>query len=104
MNKPSSHTLHGIIVAATLLLFFACARMGTPDGGPYDETPPKVVSTSPKFAATNVKHAKKITIEFDEIVKIENAMEISRYMPEWPYEGCVQQHDGMIIVKLSAFD
>ena len=53
----------------------SCARMGSPDGGPYDETPPKVVSTSPKFGSSNVKHAKKIVIEFDEIVKVENAME-----------------------------
>ena len=75
MNTHSSHTLHTILIATTLLLCFACARMGTPDGGPYDETPPKVVSTTPKYGATNVKSAKKITIEFDEIVKIDNAMD-----------------------------
>lgn len=49
--------------------------MGNPDGGPYDETPPKVVRTTPKFGSANVKNAKKITIEFDELVKIDNAME-----------------------------
>jgi len=75
MNTHPSHTLHTIFIAATLLLCFACARMGTPDGGPYDETPPKVMSTTPKYGATNVKSAKKITIEFDEIVKIDNAMD-----------------------------
>lgn len=52
-----------------------CARMGTPDGGPYDETPPKVVHTSPKYGAANEKNAQKVVIEFDEIVKIDNAME-----------------------------
>lgn len=61
------------VIAALLLV--ACARMGTPDGGPYDETPPKVVHTSPKFGTTNAKNVKKIIIEFDEIVKIDNAME-----------------------------
>ena len=55
--------------------FFACARMGSPDGGPYDETPPKVVHTSPKFGAANETNVKRVTIEFDEIVKIENASE-----------------------------
>ena len=54
---------------------FSCARIGSPDGGPYDETPPKVVHTSPKFGAANEKNVKKITIEFDEIVKIDNAAE-----------------------------
>ena len=49
--------------------------MGRPDGGPYDETPPKVVHTSPKFGAANEKNIKKIVIEFDEMVKIDNAME-----------------------------
>ncbi|MBO4431745.1 MAG: Ig-like domain-containing protein [Bacteroidaceae bacterium] len=49
--------------------------MGSPDGGPYDETPPKVVHTSPKFGATNEKNVKRITIEFDEIVKVDNPSE-----------------------------
>lgn len=55
--------------------FLACARMGSPDGGPYDETPPKVIHTSPKFGAVNEKNVKKVTIEFDEIVKIDNPSE-----------------------------
>ena len=63
------------MIAAILLLFFACARIGSPDGGPYDETPPKVVHTSPKFGATNEKNVKRITIEFDEIVKVDNPSE-----------------------------
>ncbi len=49
--------------------------MGSPDGGPYDETPPKVIHTSPKFGAVNEKNVKKVTIEFDEIVKIDNPSE-----------------------------
>ena len=60
---------------ASFILLLSCARIGSPDGGPYDETPPKVVSTSPKFASTNAKNVKKIVIEFDEIIKIDNAME-----------------------------
>lgn len=63
------------MIAAILLLFLACARIGSPDGGPYDETPPKVMHTSPKFGAANEKNVKRVTIEFDEIVKIENASE-----------------------------
>lgn len=74
------HTISKVLSVASLitltsLLFFACARMGSPDGGPYDETPPKVVGTTPAYGSSNVKHAKKIVIEFDEIVKVENAME-----------------------------
>lgn len=75
MRRPSSYMLHILMIAAVLLLFLACARIGSPDGGPYDETPPKVVHTSPKFGAANEKHVKRVTIEFDEIVRIDNAME-----------------------------
>ena len=64
-----------IIHYALCIFFSSCARIGTPDGGPYDETPPRVVRTSPKLGASNVKHAKKITIDFDEFIKIDNAAE-----------------------------
>ena len=75
MKKSSLHILPILMIAAVLLLFLACARIGTPDGGPYDETPPRVVHTSPKFGAANEKNVKKVTIEFDEIVRIDNAMD-----------------------------
>ena len=74
-HRPLDLLLTSLPFLLIFLFVLSCARMGTPDGGPYDETPPKVVSTSPKFGSAHVKNAKKITIEFDEIVKIDNAME-----------------------------
>ncbi len=52
----------------------SCARMGQPDGGWYDETPPQVVSASPKDGSTGVK-TRKVSILFSEYVKIDNATE-----------------------------
>ena len=52
-----------------LLLANSCARMGSPDGGWYDDDPPRVVSSTPADQATNVT-AKKITILFDEYIKL----------------------------------
>lgn len=49
-----------------------CARMGQPDGGWYDETPPRVVGASPKDKAVNAK-AKKVAIDFNEYIKLEDA-------------------------------
>ena len=51
----------------TLLLFVACARMGSPDGGWYDDTPPHVVSSTPEDQGVNAK-TKKVTINFNEYI------------------------------------
>ena len=53
------------------MMLASCARMGSPDGGWYDETPPHVVSASPEEKATNVT-SKKIVINFSEYIKIED--------------------------------
>lgn len=55
-------------------VFTSCARMGNPDGGWYDETPPKVLGATPADKATEVK-AQKVKISFDEFVKIDNPTE-----------------------------
>ena len=51
------------------LLISSCARMGSPDGGWYDDDPPRVLYSIPAEQATNVT-AKKMTIYFDEFVKL----------------------------------
>ena len=62
------------LLLLTLTLVAACARMGNPDGGWYDETPPRVVGASPAEKATGVK-TRKLHIRFNEFIKIENATE-----------------------------
>lgn len=57
-----------------VLLLAACASMGTPDGGRYDEEPPYVVHSKPDFGALNNRE-KKIDIRFNEFIKLENANE-----------------------------
>lgn len=57
-----------------MIVVYSCARMGKPDGGPYDEEPPKFVRSTPKPFAINSKE-KKVTIEFDEFIKLEKAAE-----------------------------
>jgi uncharacterized protein (DUF2141 family) len=62
---------------ALLLAVFAvagCARMGSPDGGWYDEKPPVVMHTSPANGAVGVNQ-KRVTIYFDEFVTLDNATE-----------------------------
>ena len=54
------------------LSFSGCARMGSPDGGWYDEQPPRIIGSNPAEQATNVT-AKKVTIYFDEYIKLADA-------------------------------
>ena len=56
------------------IITYSCASMGTPDGGPYDEMPPKFVGSSPQLRAVNVK-SQKFELEFDEFIKLEKASE-----------------------------
>lgn len=65
---------NNFIVLLLALLIASCARMGRPDGGWYDETPPSVIGAEPADGGTGVK-AKKVKIYFDEFVKLENATE-----------------------------
>ncbi len=55
-----------------LLMLGACARMGNPDGGWYDDTPPYVVGSSPDDRAVDFK-GKKVNIYFNEYIKLEDA-------------------------------
>ena len=62
------------ILMLLLPLFSSCAKMGQPDGGWYDETPPKLVSSSPEDKSVNVS-SRKINIYFDEFIKVDNPTE-----------------------------
>jgi len=57
-----------------ILLLASCAKMGQPDGGWYDETPPHIVGSTPGDKATGVK-ARKISIHFDEYIQVDNPTE-----------------------------
>ncbi len=65
---------HLISIAAVALLVVACASIGSPDGGPYDETPPVFLGSTPEPFALGVKD-KRVTLKFDEFIKIEKAAE-----------------------------
>ena len=72
-NKKENSLFIPLYIFAFLLLA-SCAKMGQPDGGWYDETPPKVIGANPADGGINVK-AKKVSIFFDEFIKIDNPTE-----------------------------
>lgn len=74
MNRNAPRTALLCCLTIALTLAAGCARMGQPDGGWYDETPPHVIGATPADGSVNVS-ATKIAILFDEFIKIENATE-----------------------------
>lgn len=62
------------VVIAMLCLVVSCASMGSPDGGRYDDEPPKVLYATPENRSVKADR-KKISIWFDEYIKLENPNE-----------------------------
>ena len=60
---------------------YGCASMRSPEGGPIDKTPPKVLKMEPKDLTTNFS-AKKIVITFDEYFNIQNEAKEFSISPE----------------------
>ena len=98
--KQILYTL-GLIAAAYIVLtvIVSCARMRQPDGGWYDEVPPRVVGSSPKDRSVNVKE-KKIEIEFSEYVKLDNATENVVICPPQLEQAEIKTKSRSVIVQL----
>ena len=65
---------HILLLLVAVMALAGCAKMGQPDGGWFDETPPHVIATSPADQSINV-HSRRINILFDEYIRLDNASE-----------------------------
>lgn len=83
MPKNAKHSKNQILYLGIFLtsLILGCATMRTPEGGPRDKNPPKVLKMEPKNLTTNF-NAKKIVIEFDEYIKLNNEFKEFSISPE----------------------
>lgn len=73
-KKQGFYTWGLYLVMSIVLCLYSCAKMGQPDGGWYDETPPRVLGASPAERSTDV-NSKRVNIYFDEFIKLDNASE-----------------------------
>ena len=64
--------LYYILLTVVICLLSSCAKMGQPDGGWYDETPPRILGASPSDKATEVTDH-KMYIYFNEFIKLSDA-------------------------------
>ena len=60
-----------ISILTALFLIVACANQGFPSGGPKDEDPPYIKESTPEQNALNFS-GKKIEIEFNELIQLDN--------------------------------
>jgi len=64
-------TLYGLLL---LFILYACASQGYPEGGPFDETPPRLVKSNPNANALQHK-GNKIELFFSEYISVEKPTE-----------------------------
>ncbi len=57
-------------VVTLVVMLYSCASIGRPDGGPYDETPPRFIGSTPAAGALNNQRT-KVSLLFDEFIKLE---------------------------------
>lgn len=60
-----------LLLATGIIVLCACAKIGSPPGGPEDKTPPKVEKSKPLNYSTSYSQ-KKIVITFDEYINLKN--------------------------------
>lgn len=59
------------LLVFSVALFTQCAKQSTPQGGPRDEDPPKLLEANPKDKSINIK-PEEIVLVFDEYIKLDN--------------------------------
>ncbi|RZK43922.1 MAG: hypothetical protein EOO90_01290 [Pedobacter sp.] len=79
-KKCSLPPLFALLILLSVLIY-GCAAMQSPQGGPIDKIPPKVLKMEPANLTTNFK-AQKIVITFDEHFNIDNEAKEFSVSPE----------------------
>lgn len=70
-NGPAQRGTRAALALASLLALGSCAAISSPQGGPRDKTPPRLVATSPDSAARNVKQ-QFIRLTFSEPIQVKD--------------------------------
>ena len=102
-RKCRKDGLEGMVVISLIFLLSSlissCARMGNPDGGWFDDTPPRVIGTDPVDKGTNIK-AKKISIYFNEYIKLQDAQNKVIISPPQLEQPEIKEGGHRIVVEL----
>lgn len=99
MRKILNISILLLIAYIVVTVVTSCARMRQPDGGWYDEVPPRVLGSTPAERATNVT-SNKIEIRFSEYVKVDNATENVVICPPQLEQAEIKTKGKSVIVEL----
>ena len=86
----------GILVSVFL---YSCANVASPNGGPYDEKPPKFISSIPLKNQLNYK-GKKVEVVFDELIQIDKPLDNVIITPPQMEQPIVRAMGKKAVVKL----
>lgn len=95
--KSLFNRLAGVVIVAAVL--YSCASIGRPEGGAIDETPPRFVGSTPLPGALN-NSRKKITIEFDEFIKLDKPGEKIVISPPQVQQPEIKSNGKKIVITL----
>jgi hypothetical protein len=87
------------IILSLLILFRDCAKVGSPIGGPKDETPPRVVYSIPDNYSTHFDK-KRIEIEFDEYIQLKNINQELVFSPPQKVKPVVRLRNKILLIDL----
>lgn len=99
-SKLSHNSLPAVLSIALLTTSLAgCASIGNPGGGLYDETPPTLKNSSPYNLETNVSK-RKITMHFDENIKLDKALEKLTVSPPQKKAPIIMSNNKTLTIEL----
>ncbi|QKG58187.1 Ig-like domain-containing protein [Hymenobacter sp. BRD128] len=81
-SQPGRGAQTGLALAG-LLALGSCAAISSPQGGPRDKTPPRLIGTSPDSAARNV-HQQFIRLKFSEPIQLKELTKNLLITPQLP--------------------
>ena len=87
----------GLLLAAGIL--YSCASVGRIEGGPIDEDPPVFVRSTPQPGGLNYDR-RRVTIEFDEYIKLENASEKVVISPPQVQQPDIKTRGKKVVINL----
>lgn len=87
------------LIAAIIAILHSCASVGRIEGGPIDEAPPHFIASTPDPGALN-NTKKKISILFDEYIKLEKANEKIVISPPQVQQPEIKANGKRVVVEL----